>query len=126
MLHYEKYVDVVNFFISKIHLILELNLSFSKDNINRNLIGSIDDINEFRNVFIQIENFINSMIHNNNYNHFGQNDLVNTNIENQIIENNKQENIVLDDNNIDNNSQKEEILYQTLEERVYLLEDKIL
>jgi hypothetical protein len=42
------------------------------------------------------------------------------------MKNNKQENIVLYANNIDNNSQKEEILYKTLEERVYLLEDKIL
>lgn len=68
MLHYEKYVDIVNFFISKIHLILELNLNSSKDNINKNLIGSINDINELRNVLIQIENFINSIIHNNNNN----------------------------------------------------------
>lgn len=32
MLHYEKHVDVVNFFISKIHLILELNFNSSKVN----------------------------------------------------------------------------------------------
>ena len=74
---------------------MQLNFNSSKDNPNKNLINRIDDFNKLQNALIQIENFINDMIHNNNNDYsFKQNNVESPKIENQIMENKKQEEIV--------------------------------
>ena len=135
LLHYEKYVDVVNFFISKVNLMLQLNVTSNTPETETN---GVYDINELQNVLIQIETFINETIHSNNYNY-------NMNIPpssssyntNQHIDKQEQEgkeketttNHINNDNNtnnVNNNSQNDELFYKTLEERLCLLETKML
>lgn len=129
ILHYEKYVDVVNYFISKIHLKLHLNIP-SFNNINQSHL--IKDITELQDTFFQIEMFINEAFNIKTY-------YMNNNMQGcdsslfkkkeEIIEINKDnENEVIvnqnkncdDDNNIDNNnnnvSQKENCVDEVVEE----------
>ena len=123
ILHYEKYVDIVNYFISKIHLKLHLNIpSFN----NTNQTHLIKDITELQNTFFQIEMFINEAFNIKTYymnNNMQGSDFSLFKKKEEIIETNKDnENEVIvnqnknceDDNN--NVSQKENCVDEIVEE----------
>ena len=123
ILHYEKYVDIVNYFISKIHLKLHLNIpSFN----NTNQSHLIKDITELQNTFFQIEMFINEAFNIKTYymnNNMQGSDFSLFKKKEEIIETNKDnENEVIvnqnkncdDDNN--NVSQKENCADEVVEE----------
>lgn len=123
ILHYEKYVDIVNYFISKIHLKLHLNIpSFN----NTNQSHLIKDITELQNTFFQIEMFINEAFNIKTYymnNNMQGSDFSLFKKKEEIIETNKDnENEVIvnqnkncdDDNN--NVSQKENCVDEIVEE----------
>ena len=124
LLHYEKYVDVVNFFISKVNLMLQLNITSLNNNDNVTDANGIYDINELQNVLIQIETFINETIHTNNSNTNNYNMNIQPSFQNANahIDNQEQEEIAPnhvsnDNNNVNNNScQNDELFYKTLED----------
>ena len=141
ILNYEKFVDIVNFFIAKVNSQIQLNIpSLNNNNMNNNLNQPylIKDITELQSVLFQIETFINDAI---NIKKYGiNNNNVNVNYDNSLQKFNeddvpKFENKFLEEEisvnkdksgyNRSNISQSEDGIYKTLEERVNLLENKM-
>ena len=84
ILNYEKFVDIVNFFIAKVNSQIQLNIPSLNNNMNNNLNQPylIKDITELQSVLFQIETFINDAI---NIKKYGiNNNTVNVNYDNSL------------------------------------------